>query len=142
MNKIAIVFWSGTGNTAAMAKLVEEGAKDAGANVDLFTAAEFTPAKADEYEKLALGCPSMGSEALEEDAFEPMFSAVKSRLKNKVVALFGSYGWGDGQWMRDWTEDCKAAGCKLAAEPVIANEYPDDAASQSCRMLGKALSKA
>lgn len=142
MSKVAIVFWSGTGNTAAMVKLVEEGARGAGADVDVFTASEFTPAKAEEYDLLAFGCPSMGSEVLEEDEFAPMFSAVKSGLGGKRIALFGSYGWGDGQWMRDWAEECKFSGCVMAAEPVIANEYPDDIAADACRALGTALAEA
>ena len=139
MAKLAVVYWSGTGNTEAMANLVADGAREAGADVSVYTSAEFTPELADEFERIAFGCPSMGSEQLEESEFEPMLDSVKEKLSSKKVALFGSYGWGDGEWMRTWTEDCEGAGCNLVSEPVICNEAPDDAAAESCRALGSAL---
>ena len=134
MGKIAIVYWSGTGNTEAMANFVAEGA---GGQADLFTPGEFSADLVSNYSALAFGCPSMGAEQLEEAEFEPMFEAVKPRLSGKTIGLFGSYGWGDGEWMRTWAEDCESAGCNL--EPVICNEAPDDAAAESCRALGGAL---
>ena len=139
MSKIAIVYWSGTGNTEAMANSVLAGAQAAGAQAELFTAAEFGPEKLAEYDAAAFGCPAMGAEQLEEDEFEPMFSACKAALKGKKTALFGSYGWGDGEWMRTWAEECEDLGCKLADEPVIAHEAPDADAADACRALGKAL---
>ena len=112
MGKIAIVYWSGTGNTEAMANFVAEGA---GGQADLFTPGEFSADLISSYSALAFGCPSMGAEQLEEAEFEPMFEAVKPRLSGKTIGLFGSYGWGDGEWMRTWAEDCESAGCNLAA---------------------------
>ena len=139
MGKIAIVYWSGTGNTEAMANFVAEGA---GGQADLFTPGEFSADLISSYSALAFGCPSMGAEQLEEAEFEPMFEAVKPRLSGKTIGLFGSYGWGDGEWMRTWAEDCESAGCNLVSEPVICNEAPDDAAAESCRALGGALAAA
>ena len=98
--KVAVVYWSQTGNTEAMANKVAEGARNAGAEVDLLTAAEFTSAK--DYDAVAFGCPAMGAEELESDEFEPMYTAAESELAGKKVGLFGSYGWGDGEWMRTW----------------------------------------
>ena len=97
MSKVAVVFWSGTGNTEAMAEKVAEGAKTAGAEASVFTASEFEAAKLDEFDAVAFGCPSMGAEQLEEDEFEPMFAECEGKLNGKKIALFGSYGWGDGE---------------------------------------------
>ena len=139
MNKVAVVYWSGTGNTEAMANSVLAGAQAAGAQAELFTAAEFSPEKLAEYDAAAFGCPAMGAEQLEEDEFEPMFSACKAALKGKKTALFGSYGWGDGEWMRTWEETCRGDGAELICEPVICNEAPDEDALSACQALGKAL---
>ena len=92
-----------------------------------------------DFDAIAFGCPAMGDEVLEEDEFQPMFDAVLPALNGKKVALFGSYGWGDGQWMRDWEEACQTAGVTLACECVIANEAPDDEAVAACKALGAAL---
>lgn len=140
MSKIAVVFWSGTGNTEAMANYVIEGAKSQGADVTLFNASDFTPEKVDEFDSIAFGCPSMGCEVLEEEVFEPMFGSVESKLSGKKIALFGSYGWGDGEWMRNWNERCLAAGANMACDYVICNETPDDAAISACKLLGAAIS--
>ena len=139
MRKIAVVYWSGTGNTEAMASAVLEGAKEKGAEAVLFTAPEFDASMVDSYDAIAFGCPSMGSEQLEETEFEPMFSACESALKGKKIALFGSYGWGDGEWMRTWEETCLSDGAVLACESVICNEAPDDEALAGCSALGAAL---
>lgn len=139
MSKLAIVYWSGTGNTESMAAMVAAGAKEAGAQVDLFTAAEFGPQQMDQYDAIAFGCPSMGSEELEESEFAPMFEGCEPKLKGKKIALFGSYGWGDGEWMRTWEETCRGDGAELACEPVICNEAPDEDALSACQALGKAL---
>ncbi len=140
MSKIAVVFWSGTGNTEAMADAVAEGAKDAGADVSAFGPSDFDKDMVAEYDGIAFGCPAMGAEVLEESEFEPMFTDVEGSLSGKKIGLFGSYGWGDGQWMRDWEDRCKDAGAILAEEPVMANETPDEDALAECRSLGKALS--
>jgi len=139
MSKVAVVFWSGTGNTEAMAKAVIEGIKGAGAEAVEVAPSAFDASKVNEFDAIAFGCPAMGNEVLEEGEFDPMFSGIESSLGGKKIALFGSYGWGDGQWMRDWEERCKAAGAVLACESVMANDAPDDSAVDSCKALGAAL---
>ena len=139
MSKFAVVYWSGTGNTEQMANAVAEGIAAAGGQAEVFTAADFGPDKVPEYEGLAFGCPSMGSEELESDEFEPMFRAVEPSLAGKKAGLFGSYGWGDGEWMRTWQAGVEGDGCTLVADGVIANEAPDDEALAACRDLGAKL---
>lgn len=139
MSKVAVVFWSGTGNTEAMADAVAQGARGAGASVDVLGPADFDASKVAAYDGIAFGCPAMGAEVLEEDEFDPMFQDVKGALAGKAVALFGSYGWGDGEWMRNWEDDCKAAGANLVVDSVMANEAPDDDAIAACKALGAAL---
>ncbi len=137
--KTAVVYWSGTGNTELMAKKVEEGAKAAGAEVSVFTASEFSAAKLDEFDAVAFGCPSMGDEQLEEAEFEPMFVSCMPGLQKKKVGLFGSYGWGDGAWMRSWDDMCRNNGIVTVSEGVICCGAPDDSASEELMALGKAL---
>lgn len=139
MAKVAVVYWSGTGNTKAMAEAVVEGAKEKGAEVDLMEPSGFGPDSVSAYDAIAFGCSAMGDEVLEEDEFEPMFASVENSLGDKKVALFGSYGWGDGQWMREWDERCKNDGINLATGYVMANDYPDDDAIAECKALGAAL---
>ena len=139
MSKGAIVYWSGTGNTEAMANAVAEGAKAQGAEATLFSAGEFDAALMDNFDAVAFGCPAMGAEVLEEGEFEPMFSACEAKLAGKKIALFGSYGWGDGEWMRSWEETCATDGAALACESVICQETPDDDALTACKALGAAL---
>ena len=141
MNKIAVIYWSQTGNTETMATAIMEGATEAGAEVEVIEVSNITVQKAVEYEKIALGCPSMGVEVLEEDEFEPFFEELEDKLKGKKVALFGSYGWGEGQWMRDWQERTKKAGAKiLNGEGLIINETPDDEGLAKCKQFGKEFS--
>ena len=142
MQKTAVIYWSGTGNTEAMAKAVAEGAKAAGAEVGLFSVDEFDAAKMDEFDAFAFGCPAMGAEELEEEVFGPVYSACEARLNGRPVGLFGSYGWGDGEWIRTWAEDAEAAGARLVVEPVIANGSPDGDAETACAALGAALANA
>ena len=139
MSKVAVVFWSGTGNTEAMADAVAQGARGAGASVDVLGPSDFNATKVTAYDGIAFGCPAMGAEVLEEDEFDPMFQDVKGALSGKPIALFGSYGWGDGEWMRNWEDDCKAAGANLVVDSVMANEAPDDDAIAACKALGAAL---
>lgn len=139
MSKIAVVYWSGTGNTEAMASAVAEGAKSRGAEVSLLTSSEFSADQTGGYDAIAFGCPSMGEEQLEETEFEPMFTGCESGLKGKNIALFGSYGWGDGEWMRNWEERCAGDGANLVCDSVICNDAPDDDALAACRALGAAL---
>ncbi len=141
MSKIAVVYWSGTGNTEAMATKVSDGAKAAGAEVSVFTSAEFTADNIDSFDAIAFGCPAMGAEQLEESEFEPLFTDCEAKLSGKKIALFGSYGWGDGEWMRNWEESCKAAGALLACESVICTDAPDADAEEKCEALGKALAQ-
>ncbi len=139
MSKVAVVYWSGTGNTETMAGFVESGAKAAGAEVTVYTASEFTPELLTQFDAVAFGCPSMGAEQLEESEFEPMFASCETGLSGKRIALFGSYGWGDGEWMRAWEETCKNDGAVLVCDSVICCEAPDDAAEAACKALGEAL---
>ncbi len=139
MSKVAVVYWSGTGNTEAMARQVEAGARKAGAETALFTAAEFGAEKMDDFDAVAFGCPSMGAEQLEESEFEPMFQDCETKLKDKKIALFGSYGWGDGEWMRNWEDICRGDGAQLVCDSVICNEAPEPEAEAACAALGQAL---
>jgi len=132
MSKIAVIYWSGTGNTEAMADLVANAATAAGASVDKFTASEFNVSSAGDYTGFALGCPAMGAEQLEESEFEPMYQDLRGSLSGKPVGLFGSYGWGDAE----------AAGARLVVEPVMANGSPDGDAETACAALGTALANA
>lgn len=139
MSKVAVVYWSGTGNTEIMAQKVFDGAKAAGAEAEIYQAADFSPEMMDRFDAVAFGCPSMGNEQLEESEFEPMFTACEPKLAGKKIALFGSYGWGDGEWMRNWDENCRAAGAVMACDFVICNESPDADAEAACEAMGRAL---
>lgn len=138
MKKVALVFISLTGNTEAMADVLAAALKD---KVDLdvydIQATPFTDPSS--YDGLVFGCPAMGDEVLEEDSFEPMFSSIEASLAGKDVALFGSYGWGDGLWMRDWQDRVEAAGGRLVADPVIAQGAPDDDATAQLEALATAV---
>ena len=137
MSKLAVIYWSGTGNTEAMARAVAEGARGTGAETDLLTCAEVGDIAA--YDAVALGCPAMGAEELEEGEFLPMLAGIEGTLPGKKVALFGSYGWGDGEWMRLWESRCAESGIALAAASLIINEAPDEDGLAQCRALGEAL---
>ena len=139
MKKIAVIYWSGTGNTEAMAADVAEGARNAGAEVEVLPCAAFDASMLDALDAVAFGCPAMGAEELEETEFLPMFEACKPHLNGKRIALFGSYGWGDGEWMRNWEERCTGDGAVFACDSVICCEAPDDDAVAACRALGAAL---
>lgn len=134
--KTAVIYWSGTGNTEAMAKAVAEGA-----GAELFSVSDFS-GSVEEYDAIAFGCPAMGAEVLEEDEFEPFFTAIESKLSGKKVALFGSYGWGDGEWMRNWEERVQGDGAVLiGGEGLMANEAPSDDDLEKCKTLGKSLAE-
>lgn len=142
MRKTAVVYWSGTGNTQMMAEKVAEGVRAAGAEADVYNCTEFSADLMDNYEAVAFGCPSMGSEQLEDTEFEPVFTECEAKLSGKVIGLFGSYGWGDGQWLRDWAERTEGDGAALCGEPLAVHEAPDDDALAQCKALGEALAKA
>ena len=137
MSKIAVIYWSGTGNTEAMAQAVAEGAKALGASVELLTCDNVGDVSG--YDAVALGCPAMGAEELEDGEFLPMLESIEASLVGKKVALFGSYGWGDGEWMRSWEGRCAEKDISLATGSVIVNEAPDDEGIEKCKALGKAL---
>lgn len=137
MEKIAVVYWSGTGNTEIMANAIADGVKQGGAEVEVFPVSAIDAATASGFNKLCLGCSSMGAEVLEEVEFEPFFTDLESKLGGKKVALFGSYGWGDGQWMREWQERTEATGTSLFEEGLIINETPDADGVSICEEFGK-----
>ena len=139
MSKVAVVFWSGTGNTEQMAEAVAEGAKSAGAEVTLANVNDFDSSSVADFDGIAFGCPAMGAEVLEDSEFEPVFNECESVLNGKNIALFGSYGWGDGEWMRNWEDTCKGDGANFVCESVICNDAPDDDALEACKKLGASL---
>ena len=142
MSKIAVIYWSMSGNTEAMANAIAEGARSAGAEVDLMQVSDADIGQALSYPKLALGCPAMGAEVLEEAEFEPFFTQLEGRLSGKSLALFGSYGWGDGQWMRDWVQRTEQAGASVyQGQGLIVNETPDDDALAQCRDFGAGFAR-
>ncbi len=140
MSKAAVIYWSSTGNTEAMAQAVAEGAKAAGAEVELIEVANISADDALAYDVLALGCPAMGAEELEDSEMEPFFSDLEGKLSGKKLVLFGSYDWGDGEWMRTWYDRAKEAGAELLTdEGLIVNNTPDDDGLAACRELGAKL---
>ena len=137
---VSVVYWSGTGNTQAMAEAVAEGIRDGGADAVLMEVGNADAAALAEEKAFALGCPSMGAEQLEESEMEPFVAALEPLVSGKTILLFGSYGWGDGEWMRDWADRMKNAGAVLIREEgIITNEAPDDEALEECRAAGKEL---
>ncbi len=139
MKKTAVVYWSGTGNTEMMAKAIGEGAKEAGNEVELFTADGFEGSMVESFDVIFFGCPAMGAEELEDAEFGPMFEGCKDKLRDKKIVLFGSYGWGDGEWMRNWEEECKECGAELASDSIICADAPDDEVLEECKNVGKTL---
>ncbi len=140
MKKVVIVYWSGSGNTKMMAEAIEAGAKEAGADVSLLEVSEASVADVEAADVAVLGCPSMGAEVLEEDVMEPFVESLNGKVNGKEMALFGSYGWGNGEWMEDWAERMESYGANLVAESLIINETPDDDGLAQCQDLGKAVS--
>ena len=141
MANVLIVYWSGTGNTEIMAEKIKEGLEQAGASVDMRTVDAVKPSEISGYDKIAFGCPSMGVEALEEDEFDPFFSEVEGLIKGKKVALFGSYGWGEGEWMDAWVERTVATGAKLFQEGFKVNSTPSSEEEENCVEFGKGFAK-
>ena len=140
MEQVLIVYWSSTGNTAAMAEMVAEGIKEAGREAVILPAEEASVADVEKYSAIAMGCPSMGDEVLEESTMEPFVEEIEGSVSGKTLGLFGSYGWGDGQWMRDWTDRMKQAGASvIGGEDAICNGAPDADAEAALKELGKRL---
>ncbi|HIT52299.1 MAG TPA: flavodoxin [Candidatus Aveggerthella excrementigallinarum] len=138
MTKVAVVYWSGTGNTEAMAKLVADGARSAGAQADVIYCTDFGAERFPDYDAFALGCPAMGDEELEDGEFLPMYEEVEPLLAGEKVALFGSYDWNDGEWMELWEQRAAEAGIDIV-DSVIAKDYPDAEATVECKRLGALL---
>ena len=137
---VSVVYWSGTGNTQAMAEAVAEGIREGGAEAVLLEVGNADAAALAGENAFALGCPSMGAEQLEESEMEPFVETLEPLVSGERILLFGSYGWGDGEWMRDWAERMKNAGAALIREEgLIANEAPHDEALEECRAAGKEL---
>lgn len=142
MSKMSVIYWSQTGNTEAMARAVAEGAQAAGAEVKVLEVSQASGSDVQDCDLLALGCPAMGAEVLEESEFEPFFESIEGSLSGKKVALFGSYGWGDGQWMRDWVQRTEQAGASVyQGQGLIVNETPDDDALAQCRDFGAGFAR-
>lgn len=139
MSKVAVVYYSATGNTEMMANAVADGVRSAGGSVDVIECTSFSTSDMSNYDAFAFGCPAMGAEQLEEGSFEPMFSSVETMLNGKKVGLFGSYGWGVGEWMELWSERVISDGAKLVNQGVIANYAPDTEAMEACNKLGAEL---
>ena len=141
MKKVAVVYWSGTGNTEAMAGAVAEGVKKGGAEVEMMSVDQASKDILDNYDGFLFGCSAMGAEVLEESEFEPFFASVEAGLSGRKVGLFGSYGWGGGAFMETWTERARAAGAKLVADGLAVENAPDDDGLKACEELGEALAK-
>lgn len=137
MSKVAVIYWTGSGNTEIMANKIGEGLAAGGAEVTVSAVGDFSESAVKEYDKLAFGCPSMGAEELEDTEFEPFFTAIEGDLSGKKVALFGSYDWGDGEWMETWGEQVKNDGADLFKEGLIINLTPDDEGEEECFDYGK-----
>ncbi len=141
MKKIVVIYWSGTGNTQAMAEAVAEGAKSKDVEVDLLNVSQANIDDIEKADAVALGCPSMGAEVLEEYEMEPFVESLSGKISGKPMVLFGSYGWGDGEWMADWEERIKKQAANLLKEGLIINEMPDDEGINNCKELGLMLAK-
>ena len=136
-----IVYWSGSGNTERMAELIKEGIISSGQAVETSLVSEVNVNDLLKDEILVLGCPAMGDEVLEESEFEPFIEEISSKVSGKKVALFGSYGWGDGQWMRDFEERMIGYGCTIISEPLIIQNDPDGSENE-CIDFGKQIASA
>ena len=140
MSDICVAYWSGTGNTEAMAQAIGAGITAAGKSADVVPMETISPADLKDQAVWVLGCPAMGAEELEDGTVEPFVSELEGFASGKKVALFGSYDWGDGEWMRNWVEQMTGAGAEMIeAEGIIANEAPDADAQAACEAAGKAL---
>lgn len=142
MKKVAVVYWSGTGNTLAMANEIADELKNSDLEVSVISCSDFGESDVANYDGFAFGCPAMGSEELEDSEFEPMFESVEKSLSDKPVLIFGSYEWAEGEWMHTWQERCEGDGINLVCDGLIAYDYPDDEALKECRRAALDLAKA
>ena len=141
MKKVALIYWSGTGNTEQMANAIEARLKENQVELDIYHASGFDSTNLNKYDAFAFGCPAMGDESLEDSEFEPMFESIEGKLEDKPTIIFGSYEWNDGQWMLDWQERCKENGINLAAEGLAVYDSPSDEDIISCQNLADSLIK-
>ena len=140
LDKIYVVYWSQSGNTQAMAEAVGAGITAAGKEAAVVDVSSVSTAELKNAKAFALGCPAMGAEELEETEMEPFVAELEGSISGKKIGLFGSYGWGDGQWMRDWASRFENAGAVIVGgEGVICVEAPDDEAVNACKKLGNEL---
>jgi len=131
--KLAVIYWTMSGNTKIMAQAIKEGAKE---DCDIFEVSTFDTNKINQYDAFAFGCPAMGAETLEESEFEPFFNSIISKLTNKKILLFGSYDWGDGEWMRSWEKLCKEHGLNLISNGIISNLEPSKEILENLKEIG------
>lgn len=140
MEKIYVVFWSQSGNTESMANVVGEGITEAGKEAVVVNVSDISADELAQVNVFAMGCPAMGAEVLEESEMEPFVEELESKVSGKTIGLFGSYGWGDGEWMRDWTDRMTNQGATVVdGEGVICQDAPDDDVIEKCKELGKKL---
>ncbi len=140
VKKVAVIFWSGTGNTEKMAEALAKGASSKEAKVTLLPVDTADLSHVEEADALAFGCPSMGGEVLEETLMEPFIASLtKELIEEKPLVLFGSYDWGDGEWMRDWEERMESLGAKLLGEGLIVQNAPNEDSLRLCYELGEKL---
>lgn len=143
MKSFKVVYWSGTGNTETMAQAVARGIESAGRNAELLEADKVSAGDFSEDHVFAIGCPAMGAEELEDSVVEPLIRDLEENISGKKVALFGSYDWGDGEWMRVWVQRMKKAGAEIiGGEGVICNNSPDEEGISACEELGKKMTEA
>ncbi|MBB6625324.1 flavodoxin [Clostridium gasigenes] len=135
-----IIYWSGTGNTEDIANLIAKGIEDGGKEAELINISNNSVDNIEE-EVVVLGCAAMGNEELEESEFIPALEKLQDTLKSKKVALFGSYGWGDGEWMRIWEESMTSMGIQVLLEPLIINYAPEGEAIKECIDYGSQIAK-
>ncbi len=139
MSKVAVVYFSSTGNTEIMANKISDGAKEAGNETNVFSCSEFDVSTVNDYNAIILGCPACGSEELDDSEFLPMFEGIKSDLAGKKVGLFGSYGWGGGEYMNTFKQECESSGIAIIGEPILAENTPDSDAEEQCINFGKTI---
>lgn len=140
MSKISVVYWTGSGNTQVMAEAIARGIESGGKEAECVFVTGASVESLKTQPVFALGCPAMGAEVLEEGEMEPFVEEVEKIASGKKIALFGSYGWGDGQWMRDWEERMSAAGAQIVnGEGLIVQDMPDDNGIADCEKLGTQL---
>lgn len=136
-----VIYWSGTGNTEVMAKLIIEGIEAEGQKGELINISSKDIDSLKDEKVVVLGCPSMGQEQLEESEFEPFMKSIEEDLKGKKVVLFGSYGWGDGEWMRNWQDAMISIGADMPLDPIIVNDEPEGQDIELCKELGRNIAQ-